>query len=154
MNEPFLHRAIELARASVATGGGPFGAVVVRGGEVVAEGANRVVLGCDPTAHAEVEAIRNACRALGTHDLAGCELYASSEPCPMCAAAIHWARVDRLVYAASRDDAAAAGFDDELLFRDLGAPPEERRVPGRRALADEGRAVFDLWRAKADRVPY
>jgi len=154
MNEAFLRRAIELALASVEGGGGPFGAVVVRGGRVVAEGTNRVVLGRDPTAHAEVNAIRAAAAALGTHDLAGCELYASAEPCPMCAGAIHWARLDRLYFAAGRDDAARAGFDDAELYRELALPPAQRAVPALRALAAEGLAPFEAWRAKGDRAPY
>ena len=154
MNEAFLRRAIELALASVDDGGGPFGAVIVRGGRVIAEGANRVVTAADPTAHAEIEAIRAAARALGTHDLAGCELYASAEPCPMCAGAIHWARLDRLFFAAAREDAARAGFDDAQLFRELALPPERRAVPALQALPGEGRAPFDAWRARGDRVPY
>ena len=154
MNEAFLRRAIELARLSVEQGGGPFGALVARGGRVIAEGQNRVVAGADPTAHAEIAAIRAAAAALGTHDLSGCELYASAEPCPMCAGAIHWARLDGICFAAGREDAARAGFDDAQLFRELALPPEKRAVPARQALAAEGRAPFEAWRARADRVPY
>lgn len=149
-----LRRAIRLACDSVAAGGGPFGAVVTRGGVVVAEGANRVTLDRDPTAHAEVVAIRAACAALGTHDLSGCELHASCEPCPMCAAAIHWARLDRVVFAADRHDAAAAGFDDALLYAEIPLPPAHRALPHQIRPCDEARLPFDLWRAKEDRTPY
>jgi tRNA(Arg) A34 adenosine deaminase TadA len=150
----FLRRAIALAVASVDAGGGPFGAVVVHAGRVVGEGQNRVVPCCDPTAHAEIEALRQAATRLGTHELAGCVVYASAEPCPMCAAALHWARVERVVFAADRFLAARAGFDDEVLFRELARPPAERAVPARQALAEEGAAPFDAWAANPDRVPY
>jgi tRNA(Arg) A34 adenosine deaminase TadA len=153
-DERFLRRALELARASVEAGGGPFGAVVVRDGHVIAEGRNRVVPGCDPTAHAEIEALRAAAQALGTHELAGCVVFASAEPCPMCAAALHWARVARVVYAAGRADAAAAGFDDAQLFREIALDPAARAVPATQALAAEGRAPFDAWLANSDRVAY
>jgi len=153
-DEAFLRRAIELACASVAADGGPFGAVVVRDGRVIAEGRNRVVPECDPTAHAEIEALRAAAQELGTHELSGCTVYASAEPCPMCAAALHWARVDRVVFAAGRADAAAAGFDDEQLFHELAMAPAARAVPTTQALAAEGRAPFEAWLANPDRVPY
>ena len=149
-----MRRAIELARDSARTGGGPFGAVVVRDGEVVAEGTNRVVAGVDPTAHAEVEAVRAACRRLDTHVLADCEVYSSCEPCPMCLAALYWARVRRVVFACTRGDAAAIGFDDEFLYRELALPEAERALPIARALRDEGRAVFAEWEAKADKEMY
>lgn len=154
MNETFLRRAIELARESVEAGGGPFGAVVVRDGVIVGEGTNRVVPGRDPTAHAEILALRAAATALSTHELSGCELYASSEPCPMCAAAAHWARIDALVFATDRADAAAAGFDDSLLFEQLAADPADRHVVGHQSLRAEGQAIFDLWLARPDRVQY
>lgn len=153
-DELHLRRAIALASESATAGGGPFGAVVVKDGAVVAEGANRVVLDRDPTAHAEVCAIRAASEALGTHELSGCVVYASAEPCPMCAAALHWARVDRVVFAASRTDAAAAGFDDEELYREIALPPAARAVPARQALAAEGRRPFEAWAKNGDRVPY
>ncbi|MCU0246793.1 MAG: nucleoside deaminase, partial [Bryobacter sp.] len=112
MDPRFLERAVALAARSVARGGGPFGAVVVRGGTVIAQAANRVTASHDPTAHAEVRAIRAACRKLGTHQLDGCEIYSSCEPCPMCLGAIYWARLSAVYFAASREDAARAGFDD------------------------------------------
>ena len=154
MNEAFLRRAIELARESVAAGGGPFGAVVVENGEVVAVGRNRVVPGCDPSAHAEIEAIRAACRAKGTHDLSRCELYASCEPCPMCLGAIHWARIGRLRFACTRADAAAAGFDDALLYRELALPAAERTLEVTQGLRAEGLEAFRAWEAEGGRVPY
>lgn len=150
-----MRRAIALARESVATAvGGPFGAVVVREGEVVAVGQNLVTSSGDPTAHAEMVAIRTACKRLGDFNLSGCELYASSEPCPMCLSAIHWARIDRLWYACSRADAADAGFDDALLYAELALDPDRRSLPSAQLLRDEGLASFRDWAAKADRTPY
>ena len=150
-----MRRAIALARESVAMAvGGPFGAVVVREGEVVAVGQNLVTSSGDPTAHAVVVAIRAACERLGDFNLSGCELYASSEPCPMCLSAIHWARIDRLWYACSRADAADAGFDDALLYAELALDPDRRSLPSAQLLRDEGLASFRDWAAKADRTPY
>ncbi len=163
-----MRRAIELARRSIGAGGGPFGAVVVRAGAVVAEGSNNVVPGHDPTAHAEVVAIRRACSALGSHVLEGCVIYSSCEPCPMCLAAIHWARIDAVHFAADRLDAARAGFDDELLYRRFAAAGPDspgtapstpanaaaRSAPCHPLLADEGRAVFSEWAAHAGKTPY
>ena len=152
--EGHMRRAIALACESVAAGGGPFGAVIARGEEVVALGNNRVTLNNDPTAHAEVTAIREACAALGRFDLRGYTLYSSCEPCPMCLAAIHWARLDGAYFAGTRWDAAAAGFDDELLYREVAAPLEARSVPTQPLLAEEGKAPFAAWLAKADRTAY
>ena len=151
----FMREALRLAREHLVAGdGGPFGAVVVREGRILGRGWNRVTSTCDPTAHAEVEAIRDACRALGDFRLAGAELYASCEPCPLCLAASYWARIARVYYSATGAQAADAGFDDESIRLDLLRPPPERQLPLRRFLGDEGGPVFDLWRAKADRVPY
>lgn len=139
----WMRRAIELSHLGWRAGdGGPFGAVVVRDGLLVAEGWNRVLVHHDPTAHAEVEAIRAAGRVLGTHDLSGCEIFASCEPCPMCLAAVLWARIDRLFYANSAADAAAIGFDDAAFHAQLRLPPEHRALPTHRHLADEARHVF------------
>jgi guanine deaminase len=149
-----MRETLRRARESVAAGGGPFAALVVKDGVVVAAGENRVIADRDPTAHAEVVAIREACRVLGTHRLDGCEIYASCEPCPMCAAAIAWSRASRLRYAATRHDAAAAGFDDARLHAEAGRAPEERSVPAERLLPEEGRAPFAAWAAKPDREPY
>ena len=146
--------AVRMATGSVDEGGGPFGALVLRGGRRIASGTNLVTTDLDPTAHGEVTAIRRACRALGTFSLAGCVLVSSCEPCPMCLAAALWARLDRVLYAADREDAAHAGFDDRAfhdLFRDPGQPwPTEVR----QIALDERNAPFDRWLAKPDRVEY
>ncbi|MFC4785981.1 nucleoside deaminase [Nocardioides sp. MAHUQ-72] len=154
MDEKWLGHAIEVAVRNVADGGGPFGAVVVRDDRLVAEGANRVTADLDPTAHAEVMAIRAACRAEGDFSLAGTTLFASCEPCPLCLAASLWARVDRVVYAADRHDAAAAGFDDARFHAALAAVPEAWAdnlvgVPHRRS-----REPFEAWIANGSRTPY
>lgn len=152
--EELMREAIRLARENVDRGGGPFAALVVRDGAVVGAGVNRVVPDHDPTAHAEVVAIREACRRLGTFQLDGCEIYASCEPCPMCAGAIAWARPARVFYAGTRHDAAAAGFDDALIYTELARAPADRAIPAERLLGDEGQGVFAAWAAKADRTPY
>jgi tRNA(Arg) A34 adenosine deaminase TadA len=149
-----MRRAIALACESVAAGGGPFGAVIARGEEVVAEGNNRVTVDLDPTAHAEVTAIRRACARLGRFELRGLTLYSSCEPCPMCLGSIHWARLDGAYFAGTRWDAAAAGFDDELLYREVAAPLEARQVPTRPLLAEEGKQPFAAWLEKPDRMLY
>jgi guanine deaminase len=154
VEETYIRRAIALACENVAAGGGPFGAVIVRGGAVLAEGVNRVTALCDATAHAEVSAIRAAGRALATHDLSGCTIFASCEPCPMCLGAILWARLDRVVYAASQADAAAAGFDDAAFCAELSKPPAARRTPVEQALAAEGLAPLLAWRQFSAKVPY
>ncbi len=139
----FMRRAVELSRACIeALEGGPFGAVIVKDGRIVAEGRNTVTSANDPTAHAEVVAIRNACRALATYSLAGCEIYASSEPCPMCLSAIYWARLDGIVYANTRAEAARIGFDDDLIYQEVARPLEELSLPVRRLLGDEALTVF------------
>ena len=134
--------------------GGPFGAVIVRGGEIIARGCNEVTSSGDPTAHAEVVAIRAAARALGTFTLAGCTIFASCEPCPMCLGAIYWARLDRLYFACTRADAARAGFDDDFLYRELPLPVSERSIPTGPLLRDEGWQVMQEWVAMPDKVPY
>jgi guanine deaminase len=154
VEETYLRRAIALAGENVAGGGGPFGAVIVRAGTILAEGVNRVTALCDPTAHAEVTAIRAAGQALATHDLSGCTLFASCEPCPMCLGAILWARLDRVVYAASQADAAAAGFDDSTFYAELAKAPAARRTPVEQALAAEGLAPLLAWRQFSAKVPY
>ncbi len=151
----WMRQAARLAQRGVATNqGGPFGAVVVRDGLVVGRGFNRVIGTNDPTAHAEVVAIRQACRKLGTFSLAGCELYASCEPCPMCLAAIHWARLDRVWFACDRHDAARAGFDDAHFYDELDKPPTERQLPIVQAFREAGLPVLQAWIAKSDRTPY
>jgi tRNA(Arg) A34 adenosine deaminase TadA len=154
-DEALLREAIRLARARMLAGrGGPFGAVVARNGIILAKGWNRVTTGLDPSAHAEIVAIRRACRRLGSFHLDGCVLYASCEPCPMCLAAAYWARLERITWAASRADAAAGGFDDALIYREVALPVAERTLPCTQMLRDEGASVFSDWLAKPDRVPY
>jgi tRNA(Arg) A34 adenosine deaminase TadA len=154
-SDAFMRRAIVLAREGMEQDhGGPFGAVVVCDGRVVGEGQNRVTSTNDPTAHAEVVAIRTACAALRRFDLRGCDLYASCEPCPMCLAAIYWARLDRVFYANGREDAARIGFDDALIYQEVALPPEARRLPMIRLPDPEARAPFDAWERKVDRIRY
>jgi tRNA(Arg) A34 adenosine deaminase TadA len=151
----FMRRAIAVALEGVRTNqGGPFGAVVVKGGVIVGEGCNRVLATNDPTAHAEIGAIRAAAQKLGTFELRGCELYTSCEPCPMCLAAAYWARIDRVHYACERADAARAGFDDSLLYDEIPKAPGERTLPLVQALRDEALATFQAWIDKPDRRQY
>jgi tRNA(Arg) A34 adenosine deaminase TadA len=151
----FMGRAIELSVERMRSGkGGPFGAVIVKDGEIIAEGFNQVTSANDPTAHAEVTAIRAACAKLGRFDLKGCEIYTSCEPCPMCLAAIYWARLDRIIYANDRDQAAATGFDDEFLYREIPKPIAERSIPTERFMAQEASVAFDEWATKADKIRY
>ena len=150
-----MRRAISLAEDNASSGnGGPFGAVIVKDGKVVAEGSNTVTVDNDPTAHAEVNAIRRACAVLGTFDLSGCELYTSCEPCPMCLAACYWAHISRVYYAAGRDDAAAAGFDDDMIYVEVAKPLAERKLPFIQLLPEEGLRPFLLWRSNPDKVRY
>ncbi len=153
-HDDFLQRALLLAERGMDAGGGPFGALVVRQGEIIGEGWNRVTTDNDPTAHAEMVAIRNACRALGQFDLRGALLYTSSEPCPMCLAAIYWARLDGVIYAGSVEDAAVAGFDDVFIGEELCKPVEARTLPMIQGLRSEAQAVFRRWLKKRDRVDY
>ena len=148
--DAFMRRAIRLSEQAMAEGTGPpFGAVIVRDGTVVAEGCNHTHARNDPTAHAEIVAIRLACEAVGSPSLAGCTIYSSAEPCPMCLAAIYWAGIGRVYYANDRTAAAAAGFDDAFLYREVALPMGERALPMTQLLADEGRAAFDAWQARS-----
>lgn len=150
-----MQRAIDLSREKMkANLGGPFGAVVVKDGKVIAEGWNCVTTDNDPTAHAEVVAIRRACEALGTFELRGCEIYTSCEPCPMCLASIYWARIDRMYYGNTRDDAAAIEFDDEWLYREVALDIDKRALPTERLMGEEAVEVFREWDKKPDKVPY
>ena len=154
-NPEFLRRAIHLARENAASGaGGPFGAVIVRDGRIVGEGVNTVTASHDPTAHGEVNAIRAAAKALGSFSLAGCELYTSCEPCPMCLAASYWARIDAIYYGASAADAARAGFDDAVFYEQLRKPVAERSVPARQLLAEEAWSCFEAWLAAPKKIEY
>jgi guanine deaminase len=158
--ERHLREALDLAKRNIPlekAGGGPFGAVIARSvgdGSVLARGANGVTRLSDPTAHAEIVAIREAGQILGTHDLSGHVLYSSCEPCPMCLAAAMWARLDAVVFAGSRDDAAAAGFDDARFYDEFKRNLGERTLPCLQALREEGAAAFDLWRANPNRIAY
>jgi guanine deaminase len=155
MDKQFMTEAIELARHAVENGfGGPFGAVVVRDGTVVGRGWNCVTSNNDPTAHAEVMAIRDACRRLGTYWLEGCELYVNCEPCMMCLGAIYWAHIAQIYYGTDRADAAAIGFADEYIGDELCRPPAQRSVPAEQAFRAEALEVFELWRNKEDKKPY
>lgn len=150
-----MRRAIALAEEALhADRGGPFGAVVVRNGAVVGEGVNLVISSHDPTAHAEIVAIRAACKALDSFSLAGCDIYTSCEPCPMCLAAIYWARIGHVYYANARTDAARIGFDDDHIYREVALPPEARSLPMTRMLAGEAAAAFEEWLRKPDKIRY
>jgi guanine deaminase len=154
-HETFMRQAIALSRIHMsANAGGPFGAVIVLDGKVVGEGWNKVTSSNDPTAHAEVVAIREACQRLARFDLKGCVLYASCEPCPMCLAATYWARIDKVYYANEQADAAAINFDDAFLYRQLSIPRERRSLVCEQILRDEALEVFREWDAKPDKVPY
>ncbi len=154
-NPIFMQQAIALATDNVLSGrGGPFGAVIVKDGKVVATGANQVTSTNDPTAHAEVTAIRNACAALGTFRLSGCHIYTSCEPCPMCLAAIYWAHCDAIFYGNSAEDAAETGFDDRMLYEELTRPHTQRRIPISMMLRDEALASFTAWKQSPLRIDY
>jgi guanine deaminase len=154
-NPLFMKKAIALATENVHSGGGgPFGAVVVRNGEIIATGVNQVTTTNDPTAHAEVVAIREACKVLGDFQLTGCVVYTSCEPCPMCLSALYWSRCDAIFYGNSAADATAAGFDDSFLYEEVARPVNERRIPIRRLLGDEAIESFNAWRAQPDKIEY
>lgn len=154
MQESFLAEAIQLAVESVKDGGGPFGAVIVKDDQVIARGSNRVTRDFDPTAHAEIVAIREACRVLRDFRLIDCTIYCSCEPCPMCLSACYWARLGEIVFSAEHTMAASAGFDDSFLYRELSVPRTDRSLPIRQALADQARRPFEAWAKFADRVEY
>lgn len=150
-----MQRAIDLSLRNVRSGaGGPFGAVIVKAGKIVAEGANRVTSTNDPTAHAEVVAIRKACKALGTFELPDCEIYSSCEPCPMCLGAIYWARPACLYFANTQIDAAKIGFDDSFIYKELKVPMHRRRIPMMKFMRKEALAAFQAWSQKQDKIEY
>ena len=153
-NKELMLRAIALSEESVRKGGGPFGAVIARQGEIIAEASNCVTIDCDPTAHAEVSVIRKAAQALHTFDLSGCEIFTSCEPCPMCLGAIYWAHLDKIYYGNNRYDAARIGFDDNLIYKELALPADQRQKPMAQLLEDEARRAFDLWTMKEDKTEY
>ena len=155
MNNPFMARAIQLSLDNVLRDqGGPFGAVVVKNGRIVAEGVNRVTATPDPTAHAEVVAIREACSRLGVFELKDCELYSSCEPCPMCLGAIYWARLARVYFANYAADASAIGFDDSFIQHELAQPLARRAIPMVQMMREEALAAFRAWREKPNKIPY
>lgn len=153
-DKEMMREAIRLADESVANGGGPFGAVIVKDGEIIAATSNRVTLDNDPTAHAEVNCIRMACKRLGTFDLSGCTIYTSCEPCPMCLGAIYWARIDRIFYGNNRQDAADIGFDDDFIYQELARPMDNRSTSIIPILQDEALHSFRLWTEKTDKTEY
>jgi guanine deaminase len=155
MTNAFMARAIQLAVENVRTGqGGPFGAVVVKEGGIIAEGVNRVTLTNDPTAHAEVLAIREACKKLSVFELKGCELYTSCEPCPMCLGAIYWTRLARVYFGCLDSDASHAGFDDSFIYREIAKAHAERGIPMVQMMREEALAAFRAWQEKSDKVRY
>lgn len=154
MDENFMKKAVALSFQNIEAGGGPFGAVVVKGNEIVGVGVNRVTASNDPTAHAEVMAIRDAAAKLERFDLSDCVMYTSCEPCPMCLGAIYWARIKRVYYGNTKQDAARVGFDDSFIYGELSKSMEQRSVSFVQMLPDEAARVFELWEVKADKKPY
>lgn len=152
--EELMRKAIELSMENVKNNGGPFGAVIAKDGEIIAIGKNRVTDSCDPTAHAEVSAIREAAKKLNTFDLSGYEIYSSCEPCPMCLGAIYWARLDKLYFANTKTDAKNIGFDDSFIYEEIELSPDKRRLPSEELLREEAIKTFEYWMEKEDKVEY
>lgn len=152
--EELMRKAISLSIENITTGGGPFGAVIAKNGEIIATGVNRVTDSCDPTAHAEVSAIRAAAKKLNTFDLSGYEIYSSCEPCPMCLGAIYWARLDKLYFGNTKDDAKDIGFDDSFIYKELELKPTDRRLQSEKILRNEAIKAFENWREKEDKIEY
>ena len=153
-NHKFMQRAIELSVENIKNGGGPFGAVIVKDGKIISEGTNRVTVDLDPTAHAEVSAIRHAAKKLNTFDLSGCEIYTSCEPCPMCLGAIYWAHLDKIYFGNTKTDAKDIGFDDSFIYDELELSPTNRKVTMERLLPEEAIRAFEDWKNKEDKVTY
>ena len=154
MNNEFMKRAIELSVESVNKGGGPFGSIVVKDNKIIAEGSNKVTPTNDPTAHGEIVAIREACKKLNTFTLSGCELYSSCEPCPMCLSAIYWARIEKIYYANTREDARKIDFDDSLIYTELQKSIDKRKIPMIQIMRNEALKAFELWDNKKDKIKY
>ncbi|WP_302591203.1 nucleoside deaminase [uncultured Muribaculum sp.] len=152
--EELMKEAIRLSEENLDNGGGPFGAVIARDGEIVATGVNRVTASHDPTAHAEVSAIRAACQKLNTFNLSGCEIYTSCEPCPMCLAAIYWAHLDKVYFGNGKSDAKEIGFDDSFIYDELALPREKRKLPAEMLLDTEAIRAFKMWQKKQDKIEY
>ena len=153
-NDELMREAIRLSIENVANGGGPFGAVIARDGEIIATGVNRVTANNDPTAHAEVSAIRSASQRLGTFNLSDCEIFTSCEPCPMCLGAIYWARLKKVYYANTKADAKAIGFDDSFIYDELALPQDKRKLPSEAMLRNEAIKAFEAWQGKEDKTEY
>ena len=154
MKNKFMKRAIELSIESVNKGGGPFGCVIVKNGKIASEGSNKVTSTNDPTAHGEIVAIRNACEKLNNFNLKGSELYSTCEPCPMCLSAIYWARIDKIYYANTREDAQKIDFDDSLIYSEFNKNISERKIPMIQMMRNEALKAFELWDKKTDKVKY
>lgn len=152
--EDFMRKAIALSFENIKNGGGPFGAVIVKDGNVISTGVNCVISCADPTAHAEMNAIRKASLNLGTHDLTGCEIYSSCEPCPMCLGAIYWAHLDKLYYGNTKTDAKNIGFDDSFIYDEINLKPENRKVTSIQLLPNEAIVAFEAWTKSEDKVKY
>ena len=152
--QEFMSEAISISCESVKNGGGPFGAVIVKDGKIIAKSSNSVTIDNDPTAHAEVNTIRQACKILGTFDLSGCEIYTSCEPCPMCFGAIYWARLDKLYFANTKLDAKKIGFDDSFIYNEIELPFEKRRIPNIQISREEALKAFKEWKEKEDKTEY
>ena len=150
----FMLRAIELSVNSANNAGGPFGCVIVKDNKIIAEGSNKVTSSNDPTAHAEIVAIRDACQKLNTYNLSGSDLYSSCEPCPMCLSAIYWSHIDNIFYASTRDDAKKINFDDSFIYSEFSKKIEDRKIPIKQMLRDEALKVFELWNKKTDKIEY
>lgn len=153
-DKDFMRQAIRLSVENVQNGGGPFGAVIVKDGEIIATGTNRVTANCDPTAHAEVSAIRKACDKLKTFDLSGCTIYTSCEPCPMCLGAIYWAHIDKMFYGNTKIDAKNIGFDDSFIYDEIDLRIEDRKLKSRQLLSDEAIKAFQDWENNTDKISY
>lgn len=152
--EELMRKAIELSIENINNGGGPFGAVIAKNGEILATGVNRVTDSCDPTAHAEVSAIRAAAKKLNSFDLSGYEIYSSCEPCPMCLGAVYWARLDKLYYGNTKHDAKVIGFDDSFIYEELELKKEDRKLKSEELLGSEAIKAFNMWAEKEDKVEY
>jgi len=153
-NKNFMLRAIELSISSANKNGGPFGSVIVKDKKIIAEGSNKVTLSNDPTAHAEIVAIREACQKLNVFNLSGCDLYTSCEPCPMCLSAIYWSHIDNIFYANTRKDAKKINFDDSLIYAEFSKKIEDRKIPIKQMLRDEALQAFKIWSKKTDKIEY
>jgi len=153
-DKQLMQKAINLSIENIKRGGGPFGAVIAKKGKIISTGVNRVTQNNDPTAHAEIDAIRKAARKLGTFDLSGCEIYASCEPCPMCLSAIYWAHLDKIYYANTKTDAKNIGFDDSFIYDEIQLKPAERKIAMQRLLPEEAKIAFEDWENKTDKIKY